>query len=747
MPATSLADWLRSASDESLATLLRSRRDLATPPPADSTVLATRAATPGSVARACESLDTFTLATLEALLVAEADTEPITEARLAELLGTGVHDSLELLRSRALAWGGHDSVRVAPGAREVFGPYPAGLGGSLPTLACTDLSAAIAEVGNDERALLEALAAGPPIGQTKDAAVEVPLEHADTPVQRLLARGLLIRRDDRTVELPRELGMALRGGVFRPGSLDEPALPTNPHRQSGVDAAAAGEAMEFLRQMETLLHAWSAQPPPVLKAGGLGVREIRRLAKDFEVEESRAVLLAELAVGAGLVADSQESNPEWVPTTLTDSWLASAPAQRWVTLAQAWLDLPRLPGLAGRKDSRDKAMAPLSEDLRRPLAPSGRRRVLDALAALGPGTGVKSTEEFVSLLAWRAPRHGGRLRDEIVRWTMAEAAAMGAIALGALSSAASALLDGDRPGAVGAMVDALPDPVDHVLVQADLTVVAPGPLEQDLATELAAVADVESSGHATVYRVTEVSVRRALDTGRTAAELHELFRKRSATPVPQSLSYLIDDVARRHGRLRGGAAGSFLRCDDEVLIAEVLGHSAATDLDLRKIAPTVLISSHPLAEVMDALRAAGFAPAAEGPDGRVLDLRPSGRRVAARTRGRARPVVAEPTTISSEQLSAVLTHLRAGDRAASSRRGDVVRLPRGGGSDTSATLALLSRATREQREVWIGFVDSHGTASQRVVTPVRVGGGVLESAENERYPLHRITSAALVEPE
>ncbi|SFB62404.1 Helicase conserved C-terminal domain-containing protein [Amycolatopsis marina] len=747
MPATSLADWLRSASDEALATLLRSRRDLATPPPADSTVLATRAATPGSIARACESLDTFTLAALETLLVAEADTEPVTAAHLAELLGADVRSALDLLRSRGLAWGEDDAVRIAPGAREVFGPFPAGLGGSLPSLAGADLSTALAEVGNDERGLLEALAAGPPIGQTKDAAADVALENAETPVQRLLARGLLIRRDDRTVELPRELGIALRGGVFRPGSLDEPALPTNPHRQTGVDEAAAGEAMEFLRQVESLLHAWSAQPPPVLKAGGLGVREVRKLAKDFEVEESRAVLLAELAVGAGLVADSQDSTPEWVPTTLTDSWLASAPAQRWVTLAQAWLELPRLPGLAGRKDSRDKAMAPLSEDLRRPLAPTGRRRVLDALADLGPGAGVKSTEEFVALLAWRAPRQGGRLRDEIARWTMAEAAAMGVIALGALSSAARALLDADRAGAVGSMVDALPDPVDHVLVQADLTVVAPGPLEQDLATELAAVADIESAGHATVYRVTEVSVRRALDTGRTAAELHELFRTRSATPLPQALSYLIDDVARRHGRLRGGAAGSFLRCDDEVLIAEVLGHAAARELDLRKIAPTVLISSHPLAAVMDGLRAAGFAPAAEGPDGRVLDLRPNGRRVPPRTRGRSRPVLAEPATVSPEQLSAVLTHLRAGDRAASSRRGDVVRLPRGGGADTSATLALLSRATRERREVWIGFVDSHGTASQRVVTPVRVGGGLLESAENERYPLHRITSAALVEPD
>src|SRR5690606_15639771 len=137
-------------------------------------------------------------------------------------------------------------------------------------------------------------------------------------------------------------------------------------------------------------------------------------------------------------------------------------------------------------------------------------------------------------------------------------------------------------------------------------------------------------------------------------------------------------------------------------------------------------------------------PAAEGPDGRILDLRPSGRRVPAQRRPTARTSHA-PAPISDEQVSAVLAHIRAGDRAATTRRGTTVRLPAGGGSDTSATMALLAQATREQREVWIGFVDSHGTATQRVVTPVRVGGGILEGSDNERYPLHRITSAALVE--
>lgn len=746
MPATSLAEWLRSRSDDELATLLEARRDLATPPPANSSVLATRAGSAGSTARALEDLDTFTLAAVDALLLADADTQAVTSDAIAALLGTDPAPALDRLRARAIAWGDDDAIRLVPVTRELVGPYPAGLGASAPEVANADLDS----LGEDERAVLNTLAAGPPVGQTRDANSTLPLDEATTPIQRLLARGLLLRRDDQTVELPRELGLALRGGrSCSPGALREPEPATTAAEPATVDAAGAGEAMEFLRQIEALLARWSEQPPPVLKAGGLGVRELRRLARELEVDDTRATLLAELAVGAGLVADSPTTTPEWVPTTLADSWLASAPGQRWLTIAQSWLDLPRLPGLAGQRDlkgaqNRDKAMSPLSEELRRPLAPVTRRRVLTALADLPDGTGIRETEELVALLSWRAPRRGGRLRDETVRWTIAEATSIGVVAHGAVTTATRALLAEDRSGALTAMVEAMPKPIDHILVQADLTVVAPGPMEPGLAADIKAVADLESAGHATVYRVSDASVRRALDAGRTADELHELFRSRSATGVPQSLTYLIDDVARRHGRLRGGAAGSFLRCDDEVLLAEVLGGPVAAEYELRRIAPTVAVSPLPLAEVLDGLRAAGFAPAAEGPDGRVLDLRPSGRRIPPRSRS-ARRVPSEPS-MDPEQVATVLAQLRAGDRAATRRRGEEVRLPAGGGgSDTAATMALLARASREKREVWIGFVDAHGTATQRVITPAHVGGGVLMSTDAERYPLHRITSAALVE--
>ncbi|MFC6704034.1 helicase-associated domain-containing protein [Flexivirga alba] len=140
------------------------------------------------------------------------------------------------------------------------------------------------------------------------------------------------------------------------------------------------------------------------------------------------------------------------------------------------------------------------------------------------------------------------------------------------------------------MTTALPAPVDHLLLQADLTAVAPGPLTDELHALMQAAADVESRGGATVYRFTDKSIRRALDTGRSATELIEQLNVASPTPLPQPLEYLISDVARRHGQTRVGTAGCYLRNDDTAMLDAMSGDRNLSALQLRKIAPTVVIS-------------------------------------------------------------------------------------------------------------------------------------------------------------
>jgi hypothetical protein len=739
MPTT-LVDRLRAASDETLAALLRLRPDLAVPPPADLSVLATRAGIRASVHRACEDLDTVALAVLEALVVADADEEPAAPEELHRLLGPDVPRApigraLTALRDRALIWDDGDGIALVPAARDVVPRHPGGLGRPATGPAGSSaLPQLLAEVDDEEQRVLDVLASGPPIGRSRSGS------DPRSPVGRLLARGLLLRVDADTVELPRQVGLALRGDrPLGPLSVAPPAVGSRDRGADLVDRTAGGAALELLRRVELLVGHWSRNPPPVLRSGGLGVRELRRVAKEIDADESVAALLVELAVAADLVAESESVSPEWVPTTDVDVWAAGGPELRWSRLARCWLDLPRLPGLVGSRDDAGRPIAALADGVRRPLAPRDRRRVLAGLAELAPGVAPASPAGLAELLAWRAPRRGGRLRDEVVGWVLAEATVLGVVALDALSTPGRVLLD-DPGRLTGALRATLPEPIDHILLQADLTAIAPGPLEPGLAAELDLMATVESAGGATVYRFSEATLRRALDAGRTAAELHDLLATRSATPVPQALRYLIDDVARRHGRLRGGAAAAFLRSDDEVLIAEVLAHPQTGELELRRIAPTVIVSPLPLVELLDGLRSAGFSPAAEDTGGVVLDLTDRGRRTAPRRRPASR--VGLPPEPDSAQLIALVSRMRAGDV--------LDRVRRSSGPATGANgsaVDLLRSAVAAGQRVLIGFVDRRGDTAEIVLDPVSVGGGVVEGRDAVdgapiRVPLHRITTIA-----
>ncbi|MDX2762576.1 helicase C-terminal domain-containing protein, partial [Streptomyces europaeiscabiei] len=295
----------------------------------------------------------------------------------------------------------------------------------------------------------------------------------------------------------------------------------------------------------------------------------------------------------------------------------------------------------------------------------------------------------------------------------------------------------------------LPEPLDHVLLQADLTAVAPGPLKRPLADTLGVLADVESKGGATVYRFTPGSVRRALDAGRSASDLHDFLTAHSRTPVPQPLAYLIDDVARRHGHLRIGAASAYVRCDDDGMLSEILADKRSHGLGLRRLAPTVLAAQADPATLLDGLRAMGFAPAAESAQGDVLITRAHAHRTPPRTA--PEPVPEGPPAPDDTLLGAAIRAIRAGDLATTMPRrttpGDPApsgALPRTGSAET---LATMQAAVLTGEALWIGYVNAEGSASQRVIAPVRVEGGFVTAYDHtadevRTFPLHRITGVA-----
>ena len=775
----SLAEDLRARDDDALAALLAARPDLVHPVPADLAALATRATTGPATARALDRLDTFTLQVVTAL---GALTEPTTYADLLaglpELDDAALRPTIERLRTLALIWGPDDELHLINPVREALGTYPAGLG---PAMAHSRRGVAVyadnpAEVERvlsqapaGAREALERLVWGPPVGRLEGA--DRPVAEPRTPVEWLLSTHLLEPFGSDTVVLPREVAMALRGGALVRHL--EPAPPTLEHSDRApdlVDRTAGQQAFTFVRFVENLLESWSTAPPSVLRSGGLAVRDLSRTAVLLDLDEEGAALVIETAYAAGLLGANGEVDEVWCPTPAYDAWRARPVAERWALLARTWLTMTRTPVLVSDRDEAGGRINALARDGDRALAPEARRALLDELAALERGQSP-SHASVLARLQWRRPRRTSALWRAVVESTPEEAERLGVTGLGALSTHGRALLATSTaedaaaearassrtpgrsavpPEVVAAVDKVLPAPLDHVLLQADLTAIAPGPLESELAREMSLLADVESTGGATVYRLTETSIRRALDAGRSASDVLAFLTTHSRTPVPQPLDYLVTDVARRHGALRVGVASAYIRCDDPATVSELLVDKRLAALRLVRLADTVVASASPVDVLLDRLRDAGYSPSAENADGAVVVRRPDERRTPARPRPPR--LSSEPPAPTEAMLAAAVRALRAGETAADNRPPSMPegkgsgRLPR---STTGETMTALRTALDATRAVWIGYADSTGTTTERVVEPLRLEGGFLtaydlRSAEVRTFTVARSSGVAAV---
>ncbi|KAA1427377.1 helicase-associated domain-containing protein [Nocardioides antri] len=734
----SLADQLRSWTDEQVSFLLTSRPDLATPAPHDFSQLASRAAIRSSIARALDSLTRGELSVLDALVVAgqTGDAEIATIVHADEEY---VVAALARLRALALAWDSPEGLRALTGVADCLTGGPeAGVSGLRPRTPDAPPPAVVAarldELSDVARAMLDHVVEHGGEATAGTVRRNIRPEDAATPVEELLSRGLLVPARDELLVVPGEVGLAFRGGRTTTERVDQPpSLATAERPARLTEGAAAGAAAEFCRRTELLLEWWSTRPAAALRTGGLGVRELKAAAVHLHLSEPDTALLVETASAAGLIATRADGdgNPVWVPTDAFDTWLAADLASRWVTLARAWLASPRLPGLVGQRAADDKPWNALTPELASALMPETRAMTLAVLAEVPPGHALASGTGLPSLvgrLAWLRPRRP-RSRADQVAWTIAEARALGVTGLDALSPYGRALIAGDDPTPVLAAL--LPEPVDHVLIQADLTAVAPGPLESGIARSLQLLADVESRGAATVYRFSAQSVRRALDAGWTAAEVHAFLASVSRTPVPQPLSYLVDDAVRTFGQLRVGYAEAFVRSDDEAALAALAHHPKAPALGLRLLAPTVLVSTTPVDLLLVRLRELGVSPVVEGPDGTVRVGRIDEMR--ARTPKSRRP--AHDDVRHAVQVAAAVRSLRAGDAAARVRPAVAV--------SPAGALSALRDAIERRAAVVIGFTDNQGVVGERVVDPIAVEGGQLtahdRTADDVRtFAVHRI---------
>jgi hypothetical protein len=729
MEMRSFSDYLRSVDDAALLDLFTARPDLVTPVPPDIASLAVRACSAPSLARAIDSLNQWQFQVLEA---AASLNEPFLEKSVVTLTDKEAKTVLEHLVRIGLVYPSDDGMRLPTQLRDVIGIEPAGLGpASLAKLKLSDLEDAPA----DAKKVLERLVWGPPRGSVGD------IKNPGPGVNWLLEKKFLVPLDQRTVVLPREVAIAMRGGkIHKERFITQPELIGAKRDERQINLAAIANVSTVLRWVEELLNFWADEPADALRAGGLGVRDLKIISTHLGVDESCTAFVAELAYLASLI--SIDADDRILPSNKFDIWLMQTPADRWQMLASQWLITSRVSGLVGRVEAKN--VAALGPELDRVNAARVRALTLELLRE---NQGIAPDwNSFKEVLSWRAPvRRNSSLQEELAEWTLREAEWLGITGQGAISKFGAQFLDGDDLSSIN---EDLPKTVDHILIQSDNTAIALGPLEHEISQALAMMAEIESRGGATVYRFTESTIRRALDHGKTGDEIKTFLIKTSKTPMPQPLEYLIADVAKKHGKLRVGNTSSFIRCEDTALISQIMNDKKLEILALRRIAPEVAICDVDATDAMRLLRECGYLPAAESANGMILTGPKTNR---AMTKPRPPRVIGEVEIPDVESLKTAIRTLRTGEKSTyrQTRLRQVAsealgQLPR---TTANETMEVLNQFIIDQKTLSIGYADNNGGVTHRIIDPIRISAGALiardhATGEVQSFRIPRITGVA-----
>lgn len=544
----------------------------------------------------------------------------------------------------------------------------------------------------------------------------------------------LVWRDGERDHVLREVPTTVRnvcGDQIIPIASEAPvARPERSHLLEHVDRLAGDRGVLAVAELRDLLDRLPRLAIGITREGVVGLRDLAAAAEALRISQARLAMWLELGWLAGLLGPAEDVLNV---TEAGGQWCVSDIDQAWPLVVQAWWwsdrdwsqfdeDLEPRPHVFGN-DHVSSAVANV------------RRLWLAILAEVPEGAQVGNVAEVIvdrHPLAW-----GGSMRsrlDALVAAVAAESETLGVTALGAMSAMGrrvrvdATVVDPRTPMAAEELVEVartmLPTLTDRILVQGDHTVIAPGPLVPELAEALGRFADVESVGGATVYRITTDSLGRALLSGMLAEDILTTLQRHSDVSVPQSVEYLVNDIAARHGRVRVGRASAYLSADDPAALAAVTA-ALGPAVPIYRVSETVLVTEGDPAALLAAARAAGY-PALTA-DGAVSGSTPPA--------PPPQPPAVVAAGVPAARIAAAADVLLAGGAPLPGvLEREVPDVPR---MHSAQVQAVLTRASGRGQRVWIRYADNAGSTSTRLVTVVTLGGGALEGVDLGRGRLHK----------
>src|SRR5437868_629731 len=497
-----LLGWLRTLDEHRLARVLANRPDaIAAPWPRRLDVLSQRLGNGFAVMEAMRNLPLPCLEIAQACLVTG---EQIGPARLAAFLSVRVEELepwLAHLYDHALAWPDEAGDIHLAEAVARWWAAPLGLGEPLAHYlnswtvghdALRSLArnlglpphghrrrsiARVTEVLTDGEHLAELLGEAPEgtLHLVERFAWDGPVRDVDggrfvlagTPEKWAADHGLLYRPSWSVAEMPREVALTLRGAGYHPPFTPEPpevaTLPIDPEEVDHLMTLAAPHVVE---RCAALLDNTAKSPLPLLKTGGVGVREVRRVARETGCDEDETRLLLEICAVARLMAFDEQAGG-LVPTERFDRWRLDEGAARLRVLLSAWWRMER----SSLRKADGKYPTVLGDDQSGAALARVRRAVVAALAHLPSGTAFADRGSLVRNIHWHAPLLDQALLGDSTVAVLEEAGLLGLLANDSLTDLGRALAE--LTNVAGNENDDLVPMVEHDPMLIEATVRAP----------------------------------------------------------------------------------------------------------------------------------------------------------------------------------------------------------------------------------------------------------------------------------
>ena len=355
--------------------------------------------------------------------------------------------------------------------------------------------------------------------------------------------------------------------------------------QDQVDRDCGIEIFETLQAITELIFDLEHRFVREVGKKNVGLPDIKRFATHLRKSNDYAKQIYELAHLANLI---MLANGRWQLSPQSQSWLDWNPAERFSHLAKTWREI---------------------------LGDASAKELQFAIGK--PGT-VISLEEILNRTY---PFADGSVSSKITKLESL-AGLIGLSAAGWMSTWAAKVLKCDYSAASKQAAATLPQPQDKLICQADLTLIAPGPLPTDVEITLRRFADTEQIGMASTYRLSALSISHGLETGLDISEIRKLLVKLSGNSIPQPIEYLLSEADVRFGRLSiiGGELNerSLIQSSDKVLLAEILNDARLKPFAISQLEEGQLASRFEPEVLYFGLREIGFVAIRVDENGKVL---------------------------------------------------------------------------------------------------------------------------------